>query len=120
MIGIKAIRLALLGKQIDFGSYKNRFTKPWAVSNTRKALLSDTTLTFTKLDEYAKIFDFDFAIMIFDKKHAKDPMCDDGKALVVFNNDEFPLTDPMLKVVHSAEDVLGEDIEYTEDEDADI
>lgn len=120
-VGIKAVRLALLAKRMHFNSYKNRFGKPWEASNTRKSLMCDNTLTFTKLVEYAEKFDFNFGIVIFDKQNAKDPISRDGKALMVFNDEEFPISDDNIIVVRTTDDILddGEDSTTDEGDDTD-
>ena len=103
--GIKAVRLALIAKQIDLSQYLNRLEKNWDRANTKKALEKGSTLTFFKLDEYSNLFDFNYGILIFDKPNAKDPISKDGKAILVFNDEEFPINDENIEVISNVKDL---------------
>jgi hypothetical protein len=103
--GIKAVRLALIAKEIDFNLYASKFEKSWDRANIRKALEKDTTLTFSKLKQYADLFEFNFGIIIFDKKSARDPMSKLGKALVVYDDDIIEIQDDRIEVMYNTEDV---------------
>jgi len=103
--GIKAVRLALIAKQIDLHQYLNRLEKNWDRANTKKALEKGSTLTFFKLDEYSRLFDFNYGILIFDKSTAKDPISKDGKAILVFNDEYFPINDENIEVITTPEDL---------------
>jgi hypothetical protein len=105
-VGIKAIRLAILMKQIDFNNYAGRFERPWDRANMKKSLMQDTTLTFSKLKTYADIFDLDYGIIIFDREGAKDPLSKNGKAVVVFNDAPFSIEDENIMVVSNIDDVI--------------
>lgn len=103
--GIKAVRLALISKQIDLAQYLNRLEKNWDRANTKKALEKGSTLTFFKLDEYANLFDFNYGILIFDKQTAKDPISKEGKAILVFNDEHFPINDKNIEIISTPEDL---------------
>lgn len=103
--GIKAVRLALISKKIDLAQYLNRLEKNWDRANTKKALEKGSTLTFFKLDEYANLFDFNYGILLFDKQTAKDPISKEGKAILVFNDEHFPINDKNIEIISTPEDL---------------
>jgi hypothetical protein len=103
--GIKAVRLALIAKQIELAHYLNKMEKNWDRANTKKALEKGSTLTFFKLDEYANLFEFDYAILIFDKPTAKDPISKEGKAILIFNDHHFPINDENIEVISTPADL---------------
>jgi hypothetical protein len=103
--GIKAVRLALIAKQIELALYLNKMDKNWDRANAKKALEKGNTLTFFKLDEYADLFDFGFGLLIFDKHTAKDPISKEGKAMVVFNDAHYPINDENIEIITTANDL---------------
>jgi len=105
--GIKAVRLAIILKQIDFNSYAGKFDKAWDRANLRKALEKDSTLTFSKLKQYADLFDFEFGVILFDKKNSKNPISKDGKAIVLFNDEEFPIEDESIIVIDNIDEIIN-------------
>jgi len=107
-IGIAIVRLAISLKQIDFNTYANKMARTWDRANLRKALEKDTTLTFSKLKQYADIFDFDYGIIIFDKDNAKNPISKDGKAIVMFNDSEYGIADDNIVIVNDINSIMVE------------
>jgi len=106
-VGIKAVRLALWLKRIDFNSYRNRFVTPADRANAKKALMKHSTLTFSKLKDYADVFDLNYGVILFDKSDAKDPMFKEKKAIVVFNNQTFPINDENIYTISTIDDVIS-------------
>lgn len=105
--GIKAVRLALLAKQIDLNLYLSKLEKNSDRANYKKALTNDHSMTFYKLNQYSDIFEFNYGIIIFDKPTAKDPLSPEGKAIVIFNDDHLPLNDPNIEVIETIDDLIA-------------
>jgi hypothetical protein len=105
-VGIKAMRLAIWKKQIDFNSYANRFERPWDRANMKKSLMQDSTLTFSKLKTYADVFDLEYGIIIFDKPGAKDPLSKEGHAMIVFNDMAYDIDDENVDVIWGIDDIM--------------
>jgi hypothetical protein len=103
--GIKAVRLALISKQIELALYLNKMDKNWDRANTKKALEKGDSLTFFKLNEYADLFDFNYGVIIFDKHTAKDPISKEGKAIMVFNDEHYPINDDNIEVITTVSDL---------------
>lgn len=103
--GIKGVRIFLTAKEFDFNAYANKFEKSWDRANVKKALEKDSTLTFSKLNQYAEIFDFGYALILFDKDGAKDPVSKKGKAMVIYNDEIYEIDDDNLVTISSIEDI---------------
>jgi len=104
--GIKAVRLALIAKQIELAYYLNsKMEKNWDRANAKKALEKGDSLTFFKLDEYSDIFDFGYGVLVFDKATARDPISKEGKAILVFKDEHFPINDENIEVITTASDL---------------
>lgn len=105
--GIKGVRIFLTAKEFDFNSYANKFEKSWDRANVKKALEKDPTLTFSKLNQYADIFDFSYALVLFDKEGAKDPVSKKGKAMVIYNDDiyENEINEENFVTIASVDDI---------------
>lgn len=108
-LGMKALRIAIWMKQLDFNIYSPRWPKVSDKANARKHLEHQTRLTFNKLDEYANVFDLGVGMIFFDKKGARDPLSPEGKAIVVFDDDVYPINDPNIMIINDVNDIMGED-----------
>lgn len=110
-LGMKALRIALWMKQLDFNAYSPRWAKVSDKANARKHLEHQSRMTFNKMDEYSGIFDLNVGLIFFDKKGARDPLSPEGKAIVVFDDEVYPINDPNIMVITDVNDIMGEDVD---------
>lgn len=116
-------------KQVPFAAYGPRMEREAIGStggmdgtnvrnNNKKALQTNGRMSATKACYFAKCFDLQMAIIIRDVPGAENPMFDDGSAVVIYPEGEFPI-DPE-KLIPISEIMEHKDIYFgTQNNDSD-
>lgn len=97
---LKIFKVAYNLKNAPLSAFDNRFqaidigTNPSnRKSNAKKAIVNNSSLSSTKLVQLGDVVDLDVAVVIKDKPGSVYPMRTDGKPIVLYSGNSFPLKD---------------------------